>query len=247
MIPNAAPTVLARLATRFLSVVVALAATMVPALAGDRAAIDLIGYSEDGRYFAFEEFGVQDGSGFAYSAIYLIDLENDRWVSGTPIKVQADNEELSLHAIRGQAMEQFAPLGDKHAIREPAEFLAVIGDGVPEADGAALRFAAVGYSGPGSVQGDHQLTLETFPLPSKECEGYTDNEILGFALSLDGKDLQRDTRLPSSRGCALAYRIYGVAAPFPGWSVENGVALISVYPFGFEGPDRRFLAVPLGQ
>ena len=45
-----------------------------PALAGDRAVIDFIGYSADSRYFAFEEFGIQDGSGFPYSSIYIIDL-----------------------------------------------------------------------------------------------------------------------------------------------------------------------------
>ncbi|KKB76390.1 hypothetical protein VW29_20170 [Devosia limi DSM 17137] len=226
---------------------VALLGLVAPTWAGDRASIDLLGFSEDGRYFAFEEFGIQDGSGFAYASIYLIDLDNDRWVAGTPIKVQADTEQATLHAIRSEALAQFAGQIEQHAIHEPAEFLAVNGDGVPEADGSALRFAGVGFMGPGTVQGDHRLALETFALPSAKCEAYTDNEILGFALSVDGKELHRDTSLPASRGCALAYRIYGVAVPYPGWSIEGGVALISVYPHGFEGPDRRFLAVPLGK
>ncbi len=43
----------------------AAACAAVPTLAGDRALIDVIGYSDDLRYLAFEEFGVQDGSGFA--------------------------------------------------------------------------------------------------------------------------------------------------------------------------------------
>jgi len=32
------------------------------------------------------------------------------------------------------------------------------------------------------------------------------------------------------------------------WSLAAGglLAVISSYPFGFEGPDRRFLVVPLG-
>jgi hypothetical protein len=34
--------------------------------------------------------------------------------------------------------------------------------------------------------------------------------------------------------------------PFQGTTLSNAVAIISVYPGGFEGPDRRFLAVPLG-
>jgi hypothetical protein len=34
--------------------------------------------------------------------------------------------------------------------------------------------------------------------------------------------------------------------PFMSPSIADAVAIISVYPGGFEGPDRRFLAVPLG-
>jgi predicted secreted protein len=52
----------ARLAAKVFGLI-ALAAT--PALAGDRALIDYIGFSPDARYFAFEEFGIQDGSGCA--------------------------------------------------------------------------------------------------------------------------------------------------------------------------------------
>ena len=35
----------------------ALTLAAIPALAGDRALIDYIGYSPDAKYFAFEEFG----------------------------------------------------------------------------------------------------------------------------------------------------------------------------------------------
>jgi predicted secreted protein len=35
-----------------------------PALAGDTAELNILGFSADGNVFAFEEYGVQDGSGF---------------------------------------------------------------------------------------------------------------------------------------------------------------------------------------
>ena len=41
--------------------------------AGDYADRTILGFSPDGSTFAFEEFGVQDGSGFAYANIYMID------------------------------------------------------------------------------------------------------------------------------------------------------------------------------
>ena len=56
------------------------------AIAGDSAQFDAIGYSPDGRYFAFEQFGIQDGSGFAYSEIFIIDLQTDSFVAGAPFR-----------------------------------------------------------------------------------------------------------------------------------------------------------------
>ena len=49
--------------------------------------------------------------------------------------------------------------------------------------------------------------------------------------------------LPKSRRCPQDYRLYAVVAPFE--QFRPRVAIISSYPFGFEGVDRRFLAVPI--
>ena len=55
--------------------------------------------------------------------------------------------------------------------------------------------------------------------------------------------------LPSSRGCTLDYRIYAVVGPFSEYYgvdfTARRVAIIASYPFGFEGVNRRFLAVPI--
>ncbi len=64
------------------------------------------------------------------------------------------------------------------------------------------------------------------------------------------KELHMDSDvLPKSRGCTLDYRIYAVVEPFPDYYAEGfasrRVAIIASYPFGFEGVDRRFLAVPI--
>ena len=84
-----------------------------------------------------------------------------------------------------------------------------------------------------------------------ECstmQGTIGKKALGYALSLhDGQNVTEAHRdeatLPKSRGCPVAYRIYAVVSPFE--RADPRVAIISSYPFGFEGPDRRFLAVPL--
>jgi predicted secreted protein len=49
--------------------------------------------------------------------------------------------------------------------------------------------------------------------------------------------------LPKSRGCPVDYRLYAVVAPFQ--QLAPRIAFVSLYRYGFEGPDRRFLAVPL--
>ena len=69
-----------------------------PAVAGDFANRDIIGFSADGSRFAFEEYGQQDGSGFAYSNIYIyvIDTAIDRWTDGSPFRVMIKDEKASI-------------------------------------------------------------------------------------------------------------------------------------------------------
>jgi predicted secreted protein len=217
-----------------------------PALAGDRALFDPIGYSEDGRYFAFEEFGIQDGSGFPYSNIYVIDIVEDVWVPGTPHRVRFDTETAALSAARRDALKAATPDLVEFGIDVPAQILALNGDGDPERDGKSLAFGAPGYALSPVIE-PRTLNLDTFATTSPlTCADWFAAEPLGFALTLDGTELYRDGALPESRGCPLDYRIHAVALPMDTVELDAAVAIISVYPGGFEGPDRRFVAVPLG-
>ncbi len=54
--------------------------------AGDFAKREIHGFSIDGQLFAFEEYGVQDGSGFPYSTIYVIDTSTDQWTANSPFE-----------------------------------------------------------------------------------------------------------------------------------------------------------------
>lgn len=248
MKPNVAKAVMAR---RGASVLGLLALLASPALAGDRALIDLIGYSEDGRYFAFEEFGIQDGSGFAYSSIYVVDLSTDSWVVGTPVREQAEDEAVSLSQVRAEVRSQAAETIEGFGVDVPAQFVAMIGDGAPGDDGQTLRFGSPGY-GPGEVSGDYELRLSSIPATAAApCTEWFSTDPMGYELVIADNGSERlihrdQDPLPRSRGCPVTYRIYGVALPFQAGSIGDAVALVSVYPSGFEGPDRRFIAVPLG-
>jgi len=218
-------------------------------LAGDRALIDFVGYSGDARYFAFEEFGIQDGSGFAFSNLYLVDLANDRWVAGTPFRLRAEDETVPLIAVREQNLDSAAAALSMFEVVEPAQIVALVGDGEVDAAARSLSFGAPGYE-PGAVIGEYTLELSSFPADSPEpCRDYLGERAKGYALTLSGdgptRELHRDRTLPASRGCPVAYRLYAVTLPMGVTDLSGGVAIISVYPHGFEGPDRRFIAVPL--
>lgn len=228
-----------------LLVLMAGASLAASALAGDRAEIALLGFSDDGRYFAFEEYGVQDGSGFPYATIYALDLAKDAWIAGAPFKTRIEDETATLGEARAKVAHLASgPLGDL-AITEPASFLALNGDGEP-GTGRSLRFGTpgLGTEEAGSIS---ELALASLKLPPPgQCAQYTSEPMVGFALTLDGETITADTRIPDSRGCPLDYRIYGVVEPAPvGLGPSPRVAIISVYSLGFEGPDRRFIAVPL--
>jgi predicted secreted protein len=242
-----------RRASTVLLALIALVATATAACAGDRALMQPIGYSPDARYFAFSEFGIQDGSGFAYARVHVVDLQRDAWVDGSPFKAQANeaNADEPLAAVRQWAEEAAAPVLAKFAIAEPAEILALIGDGVAD-EGTTLSFATkiIGTK----LEPDAPVTglnLTRFDLETPQaCSDLLGGPARGFALSLTAeektREVHRDTRLPQSRGCPMDYRLYAVLQPLDG-DPAGLVAIVSTYPFGFEGPDRRFLAVPLSR
>lgn len=224
-----------------------------PAMAAERALINFIGFDAEARYFAFEEYGEGDGAGGNYDNIYVVDLSDDSWVRGTPVRLYegGDTDETPpLAETRAHAMAQVAPILRSLKIDQPASVLWLKGDG-EHGDGKALEFFTPNCCGVDTTEDiAFRLTLTTFPITqSEDCEQFVeDKRLVGFALSYDdGTDqaeLHRDAAtLPRSRGCTLDYNLYAVVQPYE--SNYGRVAIVASWPFGFEGPDRRFLAVPI--
>ncbi len=230
------------------------------AKAGDRAFLNIIGYSENLRYFAFEEYGVQDGTGFAYSSIYIVDIKNDSWVVGTPIRVVEEyNEETyekipigtNIQRIRVKAREQadFRLKGLNISI--PALALAINGDGESDNDGLSIRYFLPGYIG-AKLSDDYRIFLEIFTTQSPlNCIEWFGEQPKGFLIKQENSygeitEIYRDKIISRSRGCPKTYKIYGVYAPYMAEDLSSSIAIISVYKGGFEGVDRRFIAVPIG-
>lgn len=246
---NVAQAVSARRGTRLrLVLTTALALVAAPAFAGDRAQLDVIGYSADGQYFAFEQYGIHDGSGGYYSDVFVLDLSNDKWLPGVPFSARHEDGEdpaNDLAGTRADARKGAEQLIAQYGIANPASIAALNGDGVPELDGKTLRFGRPIYSG---IDGDSTLTLTQVDATSPNpCQDYSDERPQGYELTLHSEAgetvLHVDKALPASRGCPLEYSLYSVIYPLEGEGAP--VAFISVYTQGFEGPDRRFIALPL--
>ncbi|WP_404406713.1 DUF2259 domain-containing protein [Pelagibacterium halotolerans] len=232
------------------SLALALAALAMPAQAADRYQFDALGFSEDGHYFAFEQFVIQDGSGFPVSEIFIIDLDTDSFAAGSPFEVRIESDGASLSEARGQAGSAAAEAATELGIFHPAVPVALSGDGELGDDRLSMSFGIPKW-GLAETEGEYQLGLDIFKAPSGEdCVEWFGEEPMGYALTLatktEAREIHRDTRVPASRGCVITYKLYGVFMPFEAYDLDSAIAVLSVWSHGFEGPDRKFIALPIG-
>lgn len=218
--------------------------------AGDVAEMRPIGYSPDGRYFAFEQFGEQDGSGFAYAEVQVIDTETDRYVEGTPVRVVIESEEASIGEARRQSLEQAKAILEARKIGDdPGHLVALTPIGELTEKTRDLRYQA--FPSFYVSEGIHRIFLEEFEAKGEDLCNSMDVEVRGFALSVasdakpdERREVYRDQAVPKSRNCPSAYAIGGVVTPGYGSSAPHMV-LVQVVSLGFEGNDLRWLAVPV--
>jgi len=253
-----------RIATPIL-LALAVAATPPGALAGDGSAVDILGFSADGRYFAFEQYGEQDGSGSLYSTITAIEIAGDRPVKGMPVAAIMDPDNPSLGKeprdkqladIRAKAATEAAALLQPLGISAAGQIMASVQDSrarsilQPEEVKNARKAAVGTIALPADRFGpDTRLVLREFDIALPRCKDLVPGEHPnGFGLTLERKGrptihMSRDQTIPTSRGCPDRYGIAEAhALPLPDGSTALAV-LIQYFYSAFEGPDRRFLVV----
>jgi predicted secreted protein len=217
------------------AILCAFALAAAPAQAGDVAQKRVLGFSPDGAYFAFQQSGVQDGSGFPDAEVYVIDTARDAWAPGTPVRKLLQSEKASRSDAVKAAMAEAQPILAERRIGDKGRLLASSRKGSQR-----LAFRRRGAARPAA------LTLTEETLASKECARFTDRPVKGFTLGLELPEsrivLHRDDKLPDSRGCALRYAISDVIRHEAGGR-ETYAVLIRMEKHGFEGPDTRYLAV----
>ena len=217
------------------------------AFAGDNAQIDVIGFDGATKYFAFEQYGTQDGSGFPYSEIYFIEVATNEWAA-KPVKMMLEGGDYvceELESVRQQVRRKAIPTLRKLGLTSAWEGTKVLHDIDKD----------MGYTENSRKSFSFELGPEKLVINVKEKEvAGSDEWGLGpdqlLELTLKGSEtgslvLQKDKKLPASRKGARNYEICGV------YTVKEHGALVALIGYhrspGFEGPDKRYIAVSTGK
>jgi predicted secreted protein len=178
------------------------------AVTGEDTKLGILGFSPDGRYVAFEDFGSEGESDFKYSEISVVDSVADRLV-GIPIRVRSTDENEPVKTTRAQNVKKAGAALSGVGI--------VLGDegAAPAMTHSKDAFGVVRFDLAGSA---YELQLSTQAVADKGCHHAIEGSV-AFTLSLkkDGKrrSLHDETRVPKSRGahgCIVDYDIEAVRA-----------------------------------
>lgn len=232
-----------RFLCQFLVTLLVLAAAPV-AHAGDVANLEILGFSKDGKIFAFEEYGIQDGSGFPYANRYYINTSDNSFLPGTPVRVRLEQDGSPVSEARQKAREQgekTVPASELSANRGYTAGL----NPITELSANPLRIKVNPRPVFPTIDAPLEFVIEEIPIKAAEICG-SQGDTKGFRLSriADGKTmvLLEDKSIPKSRGCPMGYALGGVQT-FSTDALTAYAVLISVRQFGFEGPDHRWIAV----
>jgi predicted secreted protein len=198
------------------------------ARAGDAANLEYWGFSKDGKYLAFEQYGTQDGSGFAYAELYVVDVARNATVSAQNVVLQSGSPDQARKRTLAQSQTALKRYG---IVRGNQGRFAGIAAQNPTADvPQRVEFNAVGRT--------RTLELSTRAAPETQTKCSDKPSRLLSLRFQPGGVLQSDAKLPASRRCAFDYEIQSVFVYGSSLAV-----LIKVSLYGFEGPDLRWMMV----
>lgn len=206
------------------------------AIGGDAAELKVLGFSPEGRYFAFEQHGAAKGS--TYSVITVVDVETGRPVKGSRTSY-SDEERQRLASINKANARQIRRL---KISQKGLMTVSVRGHDVEPFDEASVKSFAMPRSwfGPESW-----LVLRQFKM-AERCAKANASPV-GFGLALERQSapavrLSHDVAIPLSRGCPTRYRIADAHARR---APDGATALVVIVQNSTPGVDaqNRYMAV----
>jgi predicted secreted protein len=195
------------------------------ARAGDLTLLSFNGFSGNGAYVAFQQTAIGDGSGYPYSTLNIIDVARNTLVYQKTTSLE--NSGATENQARAKVLIEAGAALKKYGIKPGDQGRFVFGNSVR----TDFEFEALGKT--------YSLEVKTQDLPDiPECD--MTRQLLEVRLfsGNTSRSLQRDTKLPGSRGCAYNYNLHSVF--IKGSSL---VAFIAVSTPGFEGPNLDWMVV----
>lgn len=207
--------------------------------AGDLYNFRSLGFSNDGRYYAFVQSVVQDGSGFPSAEAAVIEVATNSMVKRKHVVLEGDNAtetQATTKAITGVDLAGYGINGNNKGetllVRELSD---------------RSRYADTVFGA--NYYRDYSLTAESIPEanPNDHCLSEDRGNLLKLTLTGNTANplnlvMQQDSKLPAARECAFKYEVRRVIL-----SDDKLVVIVSYHSNGFEGADIRFMAVTAKQ
>lgn len=218
-----------------------LAAGTGAAIAGDAAELKILGFSRDGRYFAFEQSGATDAGTF--SRITTMDVGANRPRKGSSFSYREEKPSRvtsRVKRIRAAASRLIRRLRISQKGFMTVSIRGIQFEPFEEASRKSLALPS-NWFGP-----ETWLVLHQFKM-AQRCKN-TDTNPIGFALTLERKDarpiqLTHDMTIPASRGCPTHYRIAEAHARRLKDGSNALAVIVENFAPEFEGKNGGFSAV----
>lgn len=219
------------------------------AFAGDIANIQPVGFSADGKVFAFQEFGMKDGK-VPYSVTYFIDTDTGENLQDTPFHLELTDKDADLSKARRQNLTAARKQMDQYDLLTNPGLIAAFNP--PTELGSpmkTIRYTTIASDGP--PRGAYSLLLGDAEVAKPEsCKDV--NRVIGFTLQLIEKDgapnrqlVHEDKSLPADRGCTVEYRMGGALVYQPESGKPVHIALVLALSASPDGRNGRWIAVPV--
>jgi predicted secreted protein len=200
---------------------------------GGEVTLKVLGFSPDGRYFAFEQTTT------SYSAMTVMEVDGGRIVKGS--RTTFNNEERKrLAKIRKDSAKQL-----KRLKISPKDLMTVSlrgFDAEPFQEASVKSLALPSrWFGPESW-----LVMRQFKVLAQRCEN-ADASPIGFGLTLERKDasalqISRDVVIAPERGCPARYRVADAVARK---STDGATALVVIVQDLTPGVSEQNLFMPV--
>ncbi|GEM45074.1 DUF2259 domain-containing protein [Deinococcus cellulosilyticus] len=192
------------------------------AFAADQSTLQFLGFSKDGKYAAYEQYGIHDGSGFPFSEIVVLNVPQNKAILTVKKSLQEDGAEVK--DARSQALK--AATLNKYGILKTRLGRSVYANPLGK---TSVQFQA--------KQKAYTMSVQPIPFKVTDCINPTAK---GVSVQLNKKVIFKDIALPKDRICPQKYGIHQMRV----WdSSKSFVAFIRYEKDGFEGPDVRYWAV----